>query len=60
MQVILIQDYNNTFDSNSLTIDPNGSKINGGDAGTQDLILTTEGLGITLVYIDSTSGLENS
>ena len=54
--IVAIQDYNNTFDSNSLTIDPNGSeKINGGDAGAT-LILTTEGLGITLVYIDSTVG----
>ena len=52
--IVSIQDYNNTFDSNSLTIDPNGSeKINGG-AGS--VILSTEGQGLTLVYIDSTVG----
>ena len=54
--IVSLQDYNNTFDSNSLTVDPNGSeKINGGTAG-DPLTLTTEGLGITLVYIDSTVG----
>ena len=54
--IVSIQDYNNTFDSNSLTIDPNGSeKINGGEAGGT-IELTTEGEGVTLVYIDSTVG----
>ncbi len=54
--IVSIQDYNNTFDSNSLTVDPNGSeKINGGGAGAS-VTLSTEGLGITFVYIDSTVG----
>jgi hypothetical protein len=54
--IVSIQDYNNTFDTNNLTIDPNGSeKINGGDAGIA-ATLSTEGQGITLVYIDSTVG----
>jgi hypothetical protein len=54
--IVSIQDYNNTFDSNSLIIDPNGSeKINGGEAGGT-IELTTEGEGVTLVYIDSTVG----
>jgi len=54
--IVSIQDYNNTFDTNSLTVDANGSeKINGGDAG-QPVTLSTEGLGITFVYIDSTVG----
>ena len=54
--IVSVQDYNNTFDSNSLTIDPNGSeKINGGDAGVA-LELSTEGQGLTLVYVDSTIG----
>ena len=54
--IVSIQDYNNTFDSNSLTVDANGSeKINGGDGG-QPVTLSTEGLGITFVYIDSTVG----
>mgnify|MGYP003677771660 CR=1 FL=1 len=54
--IVSIQDYNNTFDSNSLTVDPNGSeKINGGIAGGF-VTLSTEGLGITFVYIDATVG----
>ena len=54
--IVSLQDYNNTFDTNSLTVDPNGSeKINGGAAGA-GLTLDTEGLGITFVYIDSTVG----
>ena len=54
--IVSIQDYNNTFDSNSLTVDPNGSeKINGGVAGGF-ITLSTEGLGITFVYIDATVG----
>ena len=52
--IVSVQDYNNTFDSNSLTIAPNGSeKINGGEGSVS---LSTEGEGITLVYIDSTVG----
>ena len=54
--IVSIQDYNNTFDSNSLTIDPNGSeKINGGVAGGE-LNLNTKGQGVTFVYIDATVG----
>ena len=54
--IVSIQDYNNTFDSNQLTVDPNGSeKINGGTAGGF-ITLSTEGLGLTFVYIDATVG----
>ncbi len=54
--IVSIQDYNNTFDSNALTVDPNGSeKINGGVAGAP-ITLGTQGQGITLVYIDATVG----
>ncbi len=54
--IVSIQDYNNTFDSNLLTVDPNGSeKINGGDAG-EPVELSTEGQGVTFVYIDATVG----
>ena len=54
--IVSLQDYNNTFDSESLTVAPNGSeKINGGSAGGS-IVLTTEGEGITLVYIDGTVG----
>ena len=54
--IVSVQDYNNTFDSNALTVDPNGSeKINGGDAG-EAVELNTEGRGVTFVYIDATVG----
>ena len=54
--IVSIQDYNKTFDSNSLTVTPaSGEKINGGSA---DGILTigTEGQGLTFVYVDGTVG----
>ena len=53
--IVSVQDYNNTFDTNNLTIDPNGEKINGGDGG-EALTLSTEGQGLTLVYVDGTKG----
>ena len=52
--IISFQDYRNTFDSQNLTITPNGSeKINAGEGPVK---LTTAGEGVTLVYIDSTVG----
>ena len=54
--IVSVQDYNNTFDTHALTVDPNGSeKINGGDAG-ETIELNTEGRGVTFVYIDATVG----
>jgi hypothetical protein len=54
--IVAIQDYRNTFDTANLTVDPNGSeKINGGAAGAP-VTLSTEGQGVTFVYIDSTIG----
>ena len=54
--IVSVQDYNNTFDSNNLTVEPNGTeKINGGIAG-DPVTLATEGQGVTFVYIDSTVG----
>ena len=54
--IVSIQDYANTFDSNSLIINPNGSeKINGGTAGA-GITINTESQGLTFVYIDSTQG----
>ena len=51
--VVAIKDYANTFDSNAVTLNRNGSPI-GGDA--QNKQLTTEGIAVTLIYIDSTKG----
>jgi len=54
--IISIQDYNNTFDDNSCTVQaPSGVKINGGTAAGQ-LSLRTEGQGLTLIYVDATVG----
>jgi len=54
--VVAVQDYNNTFDSNSCKIQaPSGVKINGGTAAGS-LTLSTEGQGLTLIYVDSTVG----
>ena len=54
--IVSVQDYNNTFDTHALTVDPNGTeKINGGDAGAS-IGLGTQGQGVTFVYIDATVG----
>ena len=52
--VVAVKDYANTFDSNNLTIAANGSEKIGGS--TDDVILSEEGIAITLVFIDSTQG----
>jgi hypothetical protein len=54
--IVSIQDYNKTFDTNNLVINPaSGEKINGGTA-SGELIISTEGQGLTFVYVDSTVG----
>jgi hypothetical protein len=52
-QQIALVDYAGTFDTNALTISPNGNKIEG---ATSNLQLTGEREGVLLVYIDSTQG----
>jgi hypothetical protein len=51
--VVGIADYANTFATNNLTVDRNGSNI-GGIAN--NAILSTDGVSITLVYVDATQG----
>ena len=52
--IVAFKDYAETFDSNNLTISPNGSeKINN---DTTDLTVNTEGESLTLVYADATKG----
>ena len=54
--IVSIQDYNRTFATNNLTVAPaSGEKINGGNA-SQNLVINTEGQGLTFVYVDSTVG----
>ena len=51
--VVAVKDYANTFDTNKVTLARNGSNI-GGQA--IDATLSTEGLAVTLVYVDATKG----
>ena len=52
--IVAFKDYAQNFDTNALTISANGSeKIEG---ITDDLILNTEGVAVTLVYGDATKG----
>jgi hypothetical protein len=54
--IVSIQDYNKTFDNNNFIIAPaSGEKINGGTASA-NLVINTEGQGLTFVYVDSTVG----
>jgi|5_EtaG_2_1085323.scaffolds.fasta_scaffold13725_2 hypothetical protein len=52
--VVGIKDYANTFDTNAVTLVRNGSDKIGGDAINGTLL--TEGISVTLVFIDSTQG----
>jgi hypothetical protein len=52
--IVAFADYANTFDTNALTITPNGTdKIAGTNANAT---VTTEGASTTFVYVDSTQG----
>ena len=52
--IVALKDYALTFDTNALSIDRNGSLING-TAGTT-LSISTEGASIVLVFVDATKG----
>jgi len=51
--VVAVKDYANTFDTNNLTLGRNGSNIGG---SALDSTLSTEGVAVTLVYVDATKG----
>jgi len=50
---IALVDYAGTFDTNNLTINPNGLKLKG---ATNNLLALTERQGVTLTYVDVTQG----
>jgi hypothetical protein len=52
-QQVAIVDYAGTFDTNSLTINPNGNKIEG---QLSNVIISGEREGVILTFIDSTQG----
>jgi len=51
--VVAVKDYANTWDTNNCILLRNGSKIG---SVANDAILSTEGLAVTLVYVDSIQG----
>jgi hypothetical protein len=52
--IVAISDYANTAATNNITIDPNGTdKINGLNENAE---ITTNGVAVTLIYVDSTIG----
>ena len=51
--IVALKDYNGTFNSNNLTIDRNGSPLNG---ATSNFAISTNFTSMTLVYVDSTEG----
>ena len=55
--IVSVVDYTNTFQTNNLTIAPNGSQKIGGVAAT--IALSTEGQSVTFVYVDDTEGWKN-
>jgi hypothetical protein len=55
--IVSVVDYTNTFQTNALTISPNGSEKIGGVAA--NFIASTEGQSLTFVYVDGTEGWKN-
>jgi hypothetical protein len=51
--VVGIADYANTFATNNVTVDRNGSNIGG---VAENAILATNGVSVTFVYVDATQG----
>jgi hypothetical protein len=55
--IVSVVDYTNTFQTNNLTVAPNGAQKIGGIAATNTL--STEGQSVTFVYVDDTEGWKN-
>jgi hypothetical protein len=52
--IIAVSDYASTFNTNAITISPNGTdKINGTN---DEVVIRTKGICFTLIYVDSTQG----
>ena len=52
--IVAVADYTNTFNSNNLTVVPNGSEKIGGIAA--NAVLNTVGISVNFIYVDSTEG----
>jgi len=55
--IVSLADYTNTWQTNNVTITPNGSDKIGGI--NENAILSTEGQSVTFVYVDATEGWKN-
>ena len=51
--IVALADYASTWDNNSVTVNRNSSKING---GCFNATLATKGSSVTLIYVDGTRG----
>ena len=56
--IVSLADYAGTWDSNNLTVSPNGSQKIGG--ASADIDLDTKGQSVTFVYVDDTQGWINT
>ena len=56
--IVSMVDYAGTWQTNNVTVSPNGSEKIGGTAA--DATLSTEGQSVTFVYVDSTQGWLNT
>ena len=55
--IVSLADYTNTWQTNNVTVSPNGSDKIGGVAA--NATLSTEGQSVTFVYVDGTEGWKN-
>jgi len=55
--IVSVVDYTNTFQTNNLTVSPNGSDKIGGQ--NTDATLSVKGQSVTFVYVDGTEGWKN-
>jgi hypothetical protein len=55
--IVSLADYTNTWQTNNVTVAPNGTDKIGGV--TENAILSTEGQSVTFVYVDATEGWKN-
>ena len=56
--IVSLADYEATWQTNNVTITPNGSEKIGGQ--NENATLNTEGQSVTLVYVDGTQGWINT
>jgi hypothetical protein len=55
--IVSLADYAGTWQTNNLTVSPNGSQKIGGNTG--NVILDTQGQSVTFIYVDDTQGWLN-